>query len=952
MKPYFVLIGDLSSPLFKFENNEIESVNTTIKTDLISEELSIDTAEIVVRCKSSSIINIPYATKIWIYREEKLIAKMYVSQIERDKKHTYKITSVSAIGILDKQTFYGGIYGMYGSQTFEQVLKSIVETNGLQPFQGYYTKTNGLKTRAYVGPYTSEQSGMTYVTSPVSIATMQSRLKAKVTVNPITDKTASASTTRLPLLGLTTTPTSQYRQYQYGLYMDATKTDGEWDDFGNVVFAYGEQEFSLGVPSEATTYEIDCNPAQGILIINGVSYTINKLTSDYLIGLHFFGKGSTLTVDNTRKYVTVQQVSFLIPNFPSIDLEYYQLYSEDNTLICDAVAVKDEYVNAIYAYDKVTGVRSSTALSSGIPDETTLTTYNDNPAFFKRSDFSKELIESISIDKRVQSMNVDGWLPICTKREAIHQLLLASGVVIMKTEDGNMLCTLLNDNDAEEIEDRNIYIGGSIEYPVIANKIELTEHYYRFAESASYETVFEAENAPSGFYIAEFNKSPVEGTVTTALSIIFSGGGVTYFNCNAAVVKGNIKIQGLLYIHEKNSVVRQLGNYLDGQTIKLSDSGLITLKNSQKIIDRLEAYYGKTSVIKTSIVEESERCGRLFRFKDPDGNTINAFLQKKEEIISGIAKANCEFIFGYHPPAIEDNYTDYIVLTGSGIWQVPESVLERENPRIRVVLIGGGRGGDGGYAGSDGKDGETGSTEAGQGGANGKNGSTGKVLEFVINNPSDEYNYQCGVGGAGGDISYLPYQNNSGSYGTATIFSDNNDTYTSDNGTIKDAGVTNFISGVVYAKPWPSWMDFGGGGTGGYIEVSETGRITQHNAASGTGYGHGYGKGGNFGNYYANSGYTRTSGGGGGGGAYGADGENGTDASSSKAGNGGNGANAIGVYDKPEYGRGGIGGAGGGGGGAGGAKAPDWQASGGTGGKGGYGGHGGDGGDGCVLIYY
>lgn len=218
------------------------------------------------------------------------------------------------------------------------------------------------------------------------------------------------------------------------------------------------------------------------------------------------------------------------------------------------------------------------------------------------------------------------------------------------------------------------------------------------------------------------------------------------------------------------------------------------------------------------------------------------------------------------------------------------------------------------------------------------------------------YQYSCGAGGAGGDISTSTEANNPGVDGGNTTFSDGETTYRSENGERRETGITNFLTGKIYGRKLNSYVSKGG--DGGYYEMD--GNVPQYKLPggnTGTAFDWTATYGGHLGNYYAPGGSLIATGGAGGGGAYGENGGDGTDATSGRAGSGGAGGNSVTTPQKLSdlysdyYGCGGLGGCGGGGGGAAGPYVPN-RSSAGTGGQGGYGGHGGEGSDGCVLIFY
>ena len=587
-------------------------------------------------------------------------------------------------------------------------------------------------------------------------------------------------------------------------------------------------------------------------------------------------------------------------------------------------------------------------------------------------EYQKEIANHANYDA-VSEVKVYGWIPICTKREALHQLLFSTGVTLIKDSNGNYLFTGLSSTESE-IADAFIYEGGSVENFENVNALEITEHSYIYSETAEQEVLFENDTVPiTDAIIAQYSTSPVytgsAPTVDDSITLLD-------YNCNACVISGKGQVKQIPYFHSEGVVTRVIGDYADGKTVSVENCGLITLQNSEAILDRVEEYYHGSTTVRFDIVSHGERCGTKYRYRNPFMELSAGILYKATHQYSGIVRSSCEFIEGFSPLPPGGGYRNFVVLSGSGTWTVPESVFEEASPRIRLAIIGGGSGGWSGLAGPNGlvTPVNEGSTYQ-LGGLGGDAGEGGKVLDITLRNPPSSITYSCGTGGAGGAICQSTSTANQGSEGTPTTIQAGNVIYTSEDGRTLETGYINILNGTVYAKPWETlnwnqnpigipgisgFLTVGQGSNGGYtVKVPILGAFTTPPGGQAIDiYNHTHNPGSNGSNATYN-GSTVAFGGGGGGGACGGTAGNGTNGYVSNgvayAGNGGKGADAVATppkattYDSTYYGYGGHGGYGGGAGGNSGGIATNGQT--GTGGAGGYGGAGGTGGDGCVIIY-
>lgn len=992
-----IYIGEPSSPLFTFDGESILSLSFDTSVDIIGEELCTDTfdADVLYDDEDGTLRALSWATPIYFYYGANLEAKFYSTSVSRVGKNTYRIRATSAVGVLEYERFYGGLYS---GETFQTVAERIVTTNGLQPYLGVYTKVsvqhNAGNNVAYMRGYglgsyldqgkTSENAAGSFR----SDITMSCKLSAKFTFHEflgnLRTDLSSATSVRLSLLGcheMLGNSDAGIKKYQYGMYMDVNRanTSSSWPQYGAVYFVWGNSVISIGTPTESTTYEVDVDPVAGTVIINGTTYSItyDSSVANDLAALHCYGGGVHLYIASGKLCAWHTTAGDCI----RADYYYYKITNQSNTLISDIATIQNVYdpePYPTYYFDQVIKYYSSAITEYALSidnlesfNDPKPSSYGDFPLFANPSALQIEILNTVSYGNGVEDLPIYGWLPICSKREALHQLLLASGVVLLKNSDGGILFTTVSRNQENEISQDDIFNSGEEEILPHTNVIEVTEHVYTYDADATAQVLFDnADTVQSRYYIAEYSKAPVNRT-----SVTYDGITTIYRGQNAAVCYGAGTLSGIPYEHSKNIRSETIAEWPDGKNVSVSEDTLITPLNGFSVLNRLVAYYANTKKSKVDIVFNGEQCGLEYSLFNAFGEAITGFLTKANKVASAFIKAACEFLVGYEPPDQQLEFTNYVVLNGSGTWEVPEEVLEKENPVIRVVLVGGGQGGESGTAGSNGFHSSV-EAHAGIGGKGGSSGTAGRVYEIDIYNPNASYDYQCGIGGEGGDISTDTENANIGNAGSASTVTNGIDTYTSNSGTVRSNGYINLFTGDVYGKQFisPGWVvgrnyldeAVGAGGTGGSWVRFQIPQIPGYLplpsykckaiVPSLTIYNGGFGKDPSNPLNPPRVGHGR-----GGGAGYGSDGEPGEDSYSSgdiyHSGNGGNGGNATLTppkatdYNPKYYGYGGHPGGGGGGGGA-----PGYITGGsdvfGTGGTGGYGGKGGDGGDGCILIYY
>ena len=966
-----IYIGeDYNNPLFSFDEDSIISISINSSVDLIQNEMQTDTAEFVVFYDDDdgTMRNLAWETPIWIYSNDSFV-KYYSTEVKRISAKQYHIRAISYVGFLDDEKFYGGVYN---GIELPDLISLIVRTDGLNTLVPV-TSLNVSKLNQ------DNQIGGTRVESPtfdpsefsLKLRIMANRQYLKFKFNGfINDEyTADGSTTWYsPLMGSTSDNTTYNNYGIVGTFTRSSAAD-QYPSTTEFFFQFRSSSISIGTPNVGDIIEIDCNPMQGKVIINGVEHAISNTSTSDRVSVFVLGGG--------RYYINESKYD----NHCNVEYLEYKVYNYlDNTLLFDMYPIWGTRSNSIFVRNGKYGKAYS--VECGNP-ATSVPSGDDAPGSYD-PEYRKDFVETISYSPSAMHYRVYGWIPICTKREAIHQLLLSSGFSLKKDSSGNWLFTENQNTISANIPQERIFDNGNIEYSNTVGEVVLKEHTFIDSETLgeSSESIYSTEDPSSTIYVAEYTKKPSKPTIE---------GGIIYASTeNASLIPGDVvNIIGYPYRHDEK-IYSKKSNNPGGSTISLENVTTITPENSAIMFERLENYYLKTHTCKFDIVKNGEKCGAKYSFINPFNEEDSGFLISSKDSLSSFTKATCEFLCGYEPVTQDNAYYNYVILTGSGTWEVPESVFEQDNPHIRVVLIGGGNGGYSGLAGATGMSAARNQfTTASAGGEAGDPGDGGKIYDIIINNPTAWYSYSAGSGGNGAAITTSTSTHNSGGTGGDSTLTDGTNTYSSALGSSSESGHINFLTGDRYAGQFklPGWKEiirntkftklqnrYGYGGWGGYTSYNTRASDLETKGGNSfrTSANHGYNNewdeydpdnsgnvGGSPGTCYPSgasyeSQYTH-GGGQGGGAGIGWKGERGSAATSSKAGNGGKGGDAIWIppdaldYNPLFYGYGGHGGGGGGGGGASGYTK---NGTTGVGGQGGYGGCGGRGGDGCIIVYY
>lgn len=540
---------------------------------------------------------------------------------------------------------------------------------------------------------------------------------------------------------------------------------------------------------------------------------------------------------------------------------------------------------------------------------------------------------SFSCTDEVAAIQIYGWLPIASRRSNLHQLLFACGVMLDKDSNGDIYFRFPDSETYKSIPDSRIFLGGSVDYMTPATAAEVTEH--AWLQLATDETVTLYDNtdgsgAAASTFVA-FQQAPVHDLVASGNLTVESSG------VNYAVVSGTGTLTGKKYTHVTKVLRKTVEDPGTEKTVSVTEATLVNIANSENVCHRVLSYYSSARTIKADVVLDGEHPGDQISFNNPYNEPEIAFLSSMDVNASSFLRAACELVTGYVPSVGGNNYTQVVVLTGTGNYQFPTGT----KMGVAVLISAG----NGGWSGGKGKN-ATGSKhfdsdrKAGEGGIPGVAGSGGKILSVKLENPTGIFSYSCGTKGLGG-VQDGTESSVAGTQGTATTFGP----YNSENGQTSATGYVNLFTGEIYALPGRDGIAGGKGND----ESGDGPNVIDHNGnvwipgKNGASYSNNHGDG--------DGGY-------GGGAAVGANGNDGADGRVSSSGGfgggGGNGAVPTPGSAASTYGSGGDGGHGGGGGGAGGYGSGNedlTSLSNGDPGEGAAGSDGGNGGDGVIVIY-
>ena len=293
----------------------------------------------------------------------------------------------------------------------------------------------------------------------------------------------------------------------------------------------------------------------------------------------------------------------------------------------------------------------------------------------------------VLVETVYRGIKLYGWLPIASARDSLVQVLFAIGAWLHTDENGTLRVQKLWDGAASIIGPGSVHAANiQVKYLDPVSSVAVTEHQY----IAGTEDVTLFEGTAQQGDVIEFDE-PAHTLTAEGFTVLESG-------ANYAVLSaGTGKLTGKSYVHNRRVVTRTVTEGAAENVEEIADATLVSLVNSSAVAQRMAAYYACREQLTVDVNPAAEHAGHVVSlWNEWDKQQTLACIASRETKISGLLKSRTSALVGFLPPQPESSeyFDERVILTGSGVWTVPEGVTSYTR-----VLIGGGQGGSSGHRG-------------------------------------------------------------------------------------------------------------------------------------------------------------------------------------------------------------------------------------------------------------
>ena len=241
------------------------------------------------------------------------------------------------------------------------------------------------------------------------------------------------------------------------------------------------------------------------------------------------------------------------------------------------------------------------------------------------SDLLKEILLKIpfSIDEAFSQTLINGYLPVCTQREALQQISFAIGALVTTQGDGTIRLAPLESDISGKFIKADLFFGAKVKRESPVSSVKLIAHSYE----KDYEEVVIFDEEVTGKNVLLTFPEPHH-------RYSFSGSwnnsyGANWVQVNPDNGKSRVTITAGKYIHKQKTVTREIGNYTHAErknTVTIDNATLIHTTNADSAIDRLAAFYELNRVLEQDAVIQGQYAGQMVDSESPWGNHIAGYI--------------------------------------------------------------------------------------------------------------------------------------------------------------------------------------------------------------------------------------------------------------------------------------------------------------------------------------
>ena len=228
------------------------------------------------------------------------------------------------------------------------------------------------------------------------------------------------------------------------------------------------------------------------------------------------------------------------------------------------------------------------------------------------------------LDPKFAFETVTGYLPVCTRREALQQIAFVIGASITTQGSGSICIKPIADNAIAEpvsgFGDSAVFAGSTLTKEVRPTKINVVSHNYQKSDEA--ETLLRGVEVANGEVIV-FDE-PHWGYEVTAGSEIIEIEAHDNWVKIFAESPGSFTLTGKKYIHSTTDNIWKSTQTGSENAVEVKNATLVSKYNVRHALERMVYYYSLPNLFSGTVVVKDEQAGDVVEIVNPYGNNLTS----------------------------------------------------------------------------------------------------------------------------------------------------------------------------------------------------------------------------------------------------------------------------------------------------------------------------------------
>lgn len=249
--------------------------------------------------------------------------------------------------------------------------------------------------------------------------------------------------------------------------------------------------------------------------------------------------------------------------------------------------------------------------------------YNATPI----SEVLEDLLEGFEfvLNSKFSEKTITGYLPICTRREALQQIVFAIGAIVTTQGGRSIRIEPLPSAISATFTKSNIFQGSKVETAPHVAKVEVVAH--KYSQSSEVETLMDAETVNGSDMLVTF-ADPHHSYAITGGTI--TGSGANWVTITAS---GAVTLTGKKYVHSTVRHVKRnaAATAADRNNIFAADEAtLVHSENVAEVVQRLYVISQLRQTLTQEAVVTTQRAGQKVTSENPWGALLQGYITAME----------------------------------------------------------------------------------------------------------------------------------------------------------------------------------------------------------------------------------------------------------------------------------------------------------------------------------